>query len=124
MTCSTKQTTRTTVILVFCSLFVSAVAFASGDGGGKGHSGGNGGDGHQPELLVSKGTYELGKKVFFEHVVCDSCIYADLELTPESVSASWKAIKKDLRRSGDIGSNLARKERKSVQLFMRKRFNL
>ena len=124
MTCSTKHTTRTTVILVFCSLFVSAVAFASGDGGGKGQSGGNGGDGHQPVLLVTKGTYELGKKVFFEHVVCDSCIYADLELTPESVSASWKAIKKDLRRSGEIGSNLVSKERKSVQLFMRKRFNL
>ena len=121
MTFSTKHTTRTTVIVVICSLFVSAVAFASGDGGGKGQSGGNG---HQPVLLVSKGTYELGKKVFLEHVICDSCIYADLELTPESVSASWKAIKKDLRRSGDIGSNLARKERKSVRLFMRKRFNL
>ncbi len=122
MTTSTKLTDRSLVALIFCCFFVSSVAFASGDGGGSGGSGG-GGD-HQPVLIDSKGTYELGKKVFFEHVVCDSCIYADLELTPESVGASWKAIKKDLRRSGEIGSNLARKERKSVKIFMRKRFNL
>ncbi len=123
MKTSTKHTNQSIVALIFCCFFVSSVAFASGDGGGGNDGSGGGGD-HQPALIVSKGTYELGKKVFFEHVVCDSCIYADLELTPESVSASWKAIKKDLRRSGEIGSNLARKERKSVKLFMRKRFNL
>ncbi len=119
MAISIKHAFRSIVILILCCSFASSVAFASGDGGG----GGGGGD-HQPALVVSEGTYEMGKKVFYEHVVCDSCIYADLELTPESVSASWKAIKKELRKSGEIGSNLGKKERKSVKLFMRKRFNL
>ncbi|MDE0309823.1 MAG: hypothetical protein OXI60_08350 [Acidiferrobacterales bacterium] len=131
MSISTKYITRI-ISLVFCCLFASSVAFASGGGGGGsgggggGSSGGGGGGGgdHKPALIVPKATYELGKKVFFERIVCDSCIYADLELTPESVGSSWKAIKKDLRRSGEIGSNLERKERKSVKLFIRKRFDL
>ena len=116
-----QHTIRSIVIGVFCGALATPVAFGSGDGGGGGGSGG--GDG-PTQLNVSKKTYDLGKKVFYENVVCDSCIYAGLELTPETVRESWKAIKKDLRRSGDIGSNLERKERKSVKLFMRKRFNL
>ena len=123
MSISTKFTIRSIVILVFCNLLTVPVAFGSGDGGGSGSSGGSGG-GEHPTLIVSKATYELGKKVFYENVVCDSCIYAGLELTPESVSGSWREIKKDLRKSGEIGSKLARKERRSVKLFMRKRFNL
>ncbi|MDE0309827.1 MAG: hypothetical protein OXI60_08370 [Acidiferrobacterales bacterium] len=100
---------------------------SSGSSAGNGNSEGGGGgadNDFRPTLIVPKATYQLGKKVFFENVVCDSCIYADLELTPESVDASWKAIKKDLRRSGEIGSNLKRKERKAVALFLRKRFDL
>ncbi len=99
-----------------------------GNGGGSGGSSGGGGEGGNhdggPPIYVSKKTYDMGKKVFFEYVVCDTCIYAELELTPESVGATWRAIKKDLRKSGEIGSNLKRRERRSVKLFMRKRFGL
>ena len=123
MSKSIKHTIRSIVIVVFCGMLATPVAFGSGDGGGGGSGGSGGGDG-PTQLNVSKKTYDLGKKVFYENVVCDSCIYAGLELTPESVRETWKAIKKDLRWSGEIGSNLERKERKSVKLFMRKRFNL
>ena len=121
MSKSINHTIRSIVIVVFCGMLATPVAFGSG-GGSAGGSGG-GGDG-PPQLKVTKKTYDLGKKVFYENVVCDSCIYAGLELTPESVRETWKAIKKDLRRSGEIGSNLKRKERRSVKLFMRKRFSL
>ena len=94
---------------------------SGGVGGGEG--GGNGGVGGK-SIYVTKKTYDMGKKVFFEYVVCDTCIYAELELTPESVGATWRTIKKDLRKSGEIGSNLERRERRSVKLFMRKRFGL
>ncbi len=187
MSISTKRTTRSLFILIFCCLFAGSVALGSGDGGsggngggnggsegggdsggnggggngggegggngggeGGGDSGGNGGGGNGggegggngggegggngggeggrgtdgTPLNVSKKSYDMGKKVFFEHVVCDTCIYAELELTPESVDAAWRAIKKDLRKSGKIGSNLERRERSSVKLFIRKRFGL
>ena len=134
MSKSIKHTTRSIVIVVFLCMLATPVAFGSGGGGGSGggsgggggSAGGGGGGGGEgvPQLYVSKKTYDLGKKVFYENVVCDSCIYAGLELTPEGVRETWKAIKKDLRRSGEIGSNLERKERRSVKLFMRKRFSL
>ena len=183
MSISTKRTTRSIAILVFCCLFAGSVALgSSSDGGGEGgnggggeggnggggeggnggggeggnggggeggngggNSGGNSGGGSSggngggsssggggeggrhdggPPIYVSKKTYDMGKKVFFEHVVCDTCIYAELELTPESVGTTWRAIKKDLRKSGEIGSDLERRERRSVKLFIRKRFGL
>ena len=64
----------------------------------------------------------LGKKVFQEHVICESCPYADLEHTSESVASVWGQLKKDLKRRGTIGENLKRKERRSVTAFIRKRF--
>ena len=125
MSISTNFTTRSIAILVFCCLLAVPVAFGSGGGGNSSGSSGTGnGGGDRPALHVSEATYELGKKVFHENVVCDSCIYAGLEQTPESVSETWRKIKKDLRKSGEIGSGLTRKERKSVKLFMRKRFDL
>ncbi len=148
MSVLTKRTTRSVIILVFCCLFAGSVALGSGDGGngggnggngggnsggngggnGGGEGGGNGGEGgrgaDETPQYVSKKSYDMGKKVFFEHVVCDTCIYVELELTPESVDAAWKEIKKDLRKSGEIGSNLERRERRSVKLFIRKRFGL
>ena len=148
MSNSIKRITRSFVIAVFCGMLATPVAFGSGDGGGGGAGGGAGGGGGESagggggsaggggggegggggdgasQWYVSKKTYNLGKKVFYENVVCDSCIYAGLELTPESVRETWKAIKNDLRKSGEIGTNLERKERRSVKLFMRKRFNL
>ena len=144
MSNSIKRITRSIVIAVFCGMLATPVAFGSGDGGGGGGgagggggesaggggggsaSGGGGGGGGEGtnQWYVSKKTYNLGKKVFYENVVCDSCIYAGLELTPESVRENWKAIKKDLKKSGEIGTTLERKQRRSVKLFMRKRFKL
>ncbi len=106
-------------MLLLCSVFATSVAFASGDGGG-GSSGGGNGSGY----TVSNSTYELGKKVFQEHVICESCPYADLEHTSESVGSVWNQLKKDLKRRGTIGENLERKERRSVKAFIRKRFDL
>lgn len=98
---------------------------AGGAGGGSAGGGGNGGGGgHGPSYYVSKSTYDLGKKVFHEHVICDSCPYADLEHTSESVSSVWGQLKKDLKKRGAIGENLKRKERRSVKAFIRKRFDL
>ena len=113
-------------MLLLCSIFATSVAFASGDGGGGGGSGGSsgGGGGNGSSYTVSKSTYELGKKVFQEHVICESCPYADLEHTSESVASVWGQLKKDLKRRGTIGENLKRKERRSVTAFIRKRFEL
>ena len=117
-------------VLLLCSVFAVSVAFASGDGGGGGGSGGGssggggGGNSHALGYTVSKSTYELGKKVFHEHVICENCPYADLEHTSESVGSVWGQLKKDLKRRGTIGENLKRKERRSVKAFIRKRFDL
>lgn len=111
-------------MLLLCSVFATSVAFASGDGGGGGASGGGSGGGNGSGYTVSKSTYELGKKVFQEHVICESCPYADLEHTSESVGSVWDQLKKDLKRRGAIGENLERKERRSVTAFIRKRFDL
>ena len=128
----TRPTSKTFVkriaLLTLCTLFATSMAFASnsggsGGGGSGGNSGGGGGDGHS-SVYVSKATYDRGKKVFHENVVCDSCPYADLELTPEAVREVWKQMKKDLHRKGAIGAELKRKERRSVKAFIRKRFKL
>ncbi len=128
-------------MLLLCTVFAISVAFASGGGGGGGSggggsggggsggsaggsSGGNGGGDYAPAYTVSKSTYDLGKKVFFEHVICESCPYADLEHTSESVGSVWDELKKDLKKRGAIGENLKRKERRSVKAFIRKRFDL
>ncbi len=111
-------------MLLLCSVFAISAVFASGDGGG-GSSGGSGsGGGNGSGYTVSKSTYDLGKKVFYEHVICESCPYADLEHTSESVASVWGQLKKDLKRRGAIGENLERKERRSVTAFIRKRFEL
>ena len=96
----------------------------SSSGGSGGSSGGGNGGGDALGYTVSKSTYELGKKVFYEHVICDSCPYADLEHTSESVGSVWGQLNKDLNKRGAIGENLERKERRSVKAFIRKRFDL
>ena len=122
----TRLTSKTFVkriaLLTLCTLFATSMAFASGGGGsGGGSSGGGNGD---SITSVSKATYDRGKNIFHENVVCDSCPYADLELTPEAVREVWKQMKKDLHRKGAIGAELKRKERRSVKAFIRKRFKL
>ena len=115
-------------MFLLCSVFAISVVFASGDGGGGGGSGGgssgDGGGGDAIGYTVSKSTYELGKKVFQEHVICESCPYADLEHTSEGVGSVWGQLKNDLKKRGTIGENLERKERRSVKAFIRKRFDL
>ena len=113
-------------MLLLCSVFAISLVFASGgDGGGSsGGSAGGSGGGNGSGYTVSKSTYELGKKVFYEHVICESCPYANLEHTSEGVGSVWRQLKKDLKRRGAIGENLERKERRSVTAFIRKRFDL
>ena len=129
----TRPTSKTFVkriaLLTLCTLFATSMGIASGSGGSSGggsggSSGGGGGGDGQSSVYVSKSTYDRGKKVFHENVVCDSCPYADLELTPEAVREVWKQMKKDLHRKGAIGAELKRKERRSVKAFIRKRFKL
>ena len=64
--------------------------------------------------------YDLGKKVFYEDVVCSSCPYSDLELVKEEVTEVIPALAKN----GDIGKNLNSRERKSVKLYLKSRFKL
>lgn len=64
--------------------------------------------------------YDVGKKVFLEKVVCESCPYPELELDPKKV----EEILPDLHRKGSIGKLLSLRDRKSVNLFVRKRFNI
>ena len=120
-----KPSSLRVVMLLLCSAFAISVVFASGDGGGGGgSSGGGSGGGNGSGYTVSKSTYELGKKVFQEHVICESCPYADLEHTSEGVGSVWGQLKNDLKKRGTIGENLERKERRSVKAFIRKRFDL
>ncbi len=134
---SSRSSSLRIAMLLLSSVFAISLVFASSNGsgdnggsssGGSGgsSSGGSGGNGGGDALgyTVSKSTYELGKKVFYEHVICDSCPYADLEHTSESVGSVWGQLKKDLKKRGAIGENLERKERRSVKAFIRKRFDL
>ena len=93
-----KPSSLRVVMLLLCSAFANSVVFASGDGGGGGgSSGGGSGGGNGSGYTVSKSTYELGKKVFQEHVICESCPYADLEHTSEGVGSVWGQLKNDLK---------------------------
>ena len=124
-----------TLLFVCCLAFVGGTAFASGGGGGSsggsggsggsGDSGGGAGEGGQGfSSFVSKSTYDKGKKIFQDKIVCAACPYSELELTPEGVSAVWKQLKSDLKKKGKIGSKLSRKERRATKAFIRERFSL
>ncbi len=107
------NTLKRVAMITLSLLFSISIAFASGGGGG-GNSGGSAD--HGPI------SYDVGKKLFVEAVVCDSCPFADLSVDSESVRAAWKAIKKSLRSRGEIGETLIWSERESVKRFIRKRF--
>jgi len=64
--------------------------------------------------------YDIGKKVFFERVVCESCPYPELELESNFVAE----IIPELQKQGVIGKILSSRERDSVMLFVNQRFNL
>lgn len=69
-------------------------------------------------LTVSK--YEKGKKVFKDKVTCSNCPHAELELTQDNVAS----ILDELDGNGGLGETLTRSERKSVEHYIRERFNL
>ena len=68
----------------------------------------------------SETDYDLGKKVFMEKVVCESCPYADVVIDEDAVAE----ILPQLSREGSIGYNLSYRERQSVISFIEKRYNL
>ena len=103
--------------LMACSL---AVASGGGGSGGGGSGGGGGGDTNQQAQV----NYDKGKKLFYESVVCESCLYAGLELETAAVRAVWSDLKKDLKKNGSIGQELTWGQRKAVKRFVKKRFSL
>ena len=103
--------------LMACSL---AVASGGGGSGGGGSGGGGGGDTNQQAQV----NYDKGKKLFYESVVCESCLYAGLELETAAVRAAWSDLKKDLKKNGSIGQELTWGQRKAVKRFVKKRFSL
>ncbi len=85
---------------------IHAAAMASGANNGLGN--------------YSAASYDVGEKVFNEQVVCESRPHGGIELVPEQVAE----ILPDLASYGIIGQTLTLKERKSVKLYVKKRFNL
>ena len=85
---------------------------AGGSAGSGGAGGGSGGGGRV--------SYDLGKKTFQEKIVCSSCPYPNLEMTSEAVSP----VVDELGWFGDVGRTLSYNERRSVKLFLKKRFSL
>ena len=93
---------------LFCALaFTSSYAIGSGSSG-----------------AVDVAAYHLGKEVFHEKVVCESCAYASLVLETEIVAAVWDEMKKELKRDGNIGKDLSIRERNAVEKYVKKRFAL
>ncbi len=92
-------------LLLISALLISPVSFASG-----GYS----------ENYANSDRYDIGKKVFREQVVCESCPHADLEL----ITSEVEQILPDLQLDGAIGQFLSYRDRISVNLFVKHRFNL
>ncbi len=112
----------TFILRVFLvSLMACSLAVASG-GSGSGGSGSGGGAGEAN--LHAQMTYEKGKKLFYERVVCESCPYAGLELETAAVKDVWSDLKKDLKKNGSIGQELESYQRRAVKRFVKKRFSL
>jgi hypothetical protein len=64
--------------------------------------------------------YDKGKKIFQEKVVCETCPFSNMELVDENILA----VLPELERSGQIGQFLSYRDRESVKLFVKKRFNI
>ncbi len=126
-----RQPSKLARNVILPALFASSLVFASGDGGGGGGaggsgggSGGSGGGAGESSFLHSQMSYEKGKKIFLEKVVCEVCPYADLELEKESIKKVWPDLKKDIKRSGRIGKDLRFSERSSLRRYILKRFRI
>ena len=92
---SHKSITRFILRVFFISMMACSLAVASGDGGSGG--GGSSGGGDVDTNLHAQITYDKGKKLFYEKVVCESCPYAALELKTAAVKNVWRDLKKDLK---------------------------
>lgn len=92
---------------VLCNILMVSMALASGNSNGS-YSG------------FQEPNYDVGKKVFYEKVICEVCPYHDLSLVTEEI----QNVIPDLQRSGNIGQMLSLHQRKSVRLFIKKRFNI
>ena len=116
-----KGITKFILRVFLASLMACSLAVASGSGGSGGSgSGGGAGEG----TLHDQMTYDKGKKLFYEKIVCESCPYAGLELETAAVKDVWSVLKKDLKTNGSVGQELTRYQRKAVKRFVKKRFSL
>ncbi|WP_423908002.1 hypothetical protein [Candidatus Spongiihabitans sp.] len=111
---------KLTFILLFL-LLTSGLALGSGSGGG-GDSGGSGGGGEGGAAGKSgySDNYDIGKRVFFCKLHCDSCPLSDLPLEQQSVAA----IMPSLASTGDLGKLLSYRQRYAVKYFLKRRFDL
>ena len=64
--------------------------------------------------------YDKGKKIFQEKVVCDSCPFSNMEMDDDNI----QSMLPELERSGQIGQYLSHRDRESVKLYVKKRFNI
>ena len=115
---------KLTFILLFL-LLTSGLALGSGSGGGGDSGGSGGGEGGGGEGGAAgnsgySGNYDIGKRVFFRKLHCDSCPLADLPLEQQSVAA----IMPLLASKGDLGKLLSYRQRYAVKYFLKRRFNL
>ena len=118
-----KGITKFILRVFLVSLMACSLAVASGSGG-SGGSGSGGGVGVGEGTLHAQMTYDKGKKLFYERVVCESCLYAGLALETAAVKDVWSDLKKDLKKNGSIGQELTSYQRKAVKRFVKKRFSL
>ena len=105
-----QQYPRLRVCLLIAMFLVTFVAHASGSSS----------DGE----VRAKMNYDLGKKLFQELIVCDTCPYADLMLDNESVRMAWSDLKRDLNRNGSIGRDLRIGHRHAIRYFIQVRFEI
>lgn len=68
--------------------------------------------------------YVLGKELFREVIVCNSCKYAELNLDGKSVQAAWRELKRDLAPKGMIGKDLRIGQRYAILFYVKKRFEI
>ncbi len=100
-----KSVLKTTLILMLFLPFLPP-AFGSGGGGGDEETG-------------FSANYSIGKKVFQQKIICETCPYPDLDI-PDGIVE----IVPDLEKKGAIGKTLSSRERKSVKLFLKKQFGI
>ena len=115
-----KGFTKFILRVFLASLMACSLAVASGGGGSGGGGSGGGGDTNQQAQV----NYDKGKKLFYERVVCESCLYAGLALETAAVKDVWSDLKKELKTNGSIGQELTSYQRKAVKRFVKKRFSL